>query len=298
VIELPPDCRAMSFEVAGLPGRVQELAPGRFELQLGPPNLPQRIKVVFEGALSEGSARQQRRNFSVPRLVDVPVQTTIWTIYGPQGTGPGRPAGSETAASPAVLELARLRNIVKLLASGKELAADTSPEEMRRWQRPWEDRLAASQLLLRQLTSDERATYTADLKEVEEELSRLGLSTPKGTQLTAAPGWVVSTVAGKDVPFTCAVNGASESIEVAYPDAAADDRLRRWVYALDLLGLAVITGLASKRLVMRRWMIYALLFLTAMVAWQLLALSWIGLVAAFAIVVFAVRDRQQWNVAI
>ena len=81
-IEVPEQVELIHLACEGVPIVGQPLENRQYEFRLGFDELPQRIEAVFRGTVSR-SATLRRETFQTPLLVGIPVEQTLWTLYGP-----------------------------------------------------------------------------------------------------------------------------------------------------------------------------------------------------------------------
>lgn len=146
VLELPPGCRLVHATVEQLPPLVVALGENRWQLGLGPQQLPQRIEVLYTGS-SQDSALH--KHFQAPRLVDLDVGQTLWTIYGLPRFGPAEARDANQRVTPAEHQLKRLSSIAALVELPAEVVGEHLPEEIARWYRSWRMRYRAARGALR-----------------------------------------------------------------------------------------------------------------------------------------------------
>ncbi len=139
-LELPQPLQLLQVTVEGTPVLPVPQGPGRFRIPLGLNLLPQRIEVVFEAHLAQVAA-QGAAEFPLPRLGDLPVQKTLWTIAksapSAEGVAPADPT------EPLYQELQRLKHLTAVAELGADLPED-DPPLARRWFLPWARRWRAS----------------------------------------------------------------------------------------------------------------------------------------------------------
>jgi hypothetical protein len=195
-----------------------------------------------------------------------------------------------------MLELARLENLVELMQLGGEAAPGASAEELRRWRRPWDNRLRASQALLAYHGAAEGASYAAELNKIMEgapDLPAPDLGGDDKLPLATAPEAIIEAAVSEEptARFLCA--GAATAIDIRFPASPHGTLLDRWRYAIDVAGLVVVGTLLSQRVSLRRWMIYGALIVAGISSWLLLSPSFPGFVVAAGITVYLITDRKR-----
>lgn len=139
-LELPEGFALVEVTVEGIPVTPIAQAPGKFILPLGLNLLPQRIEVVFEGRCDLTAAGTTPR-CPLPRIGDLPVQTTLWTIAGPRTSA--LLAGELPELDALQQELLRLKHLTAVAELGAELP-DEDAAVIGRWFLPWARRWRAA----------------------------------------------------------------------------------------------------------------------------------------------------------
>ena len=139
VLELPRGYRLLHATVDCLPALLAGLEPQRWRLALGSRQLPARIEVAFAGAVAASGGAKR---FEAPQLVDVEVDTTLWTVSGPAAERLRRDP-AQRLASAGEQDLDRLRSIVSVVELPPEMIGEHLAEEIVRWYQPWKQRYSA-----------------------------------------------------------------------------------------------------------------------------------------------------------
>ncbi|MBN2473676.1 MAG: hypothetical protein JXB62_03635 [Pirellulales bacterium] len=150
-LRLPLGYDLVHVSVAGVPTTPVRIDPESWQLPLGPQQLPQRVEIVFRGALS-GPLRSATRRFETPVLEGLPAEETLWTVLGPGQWTPDEVQGIGPASS-WHQAWARLRNAAAMIESAAAVSAE-APEETFRWYWRWARRLAAARAELTQRLSE------------------------------------------------------------------------------------------------------------------------------------------------
>jgi hypothetical protein len=301
VLELPSGCRLVHVSIESLPALLTPLGEQRWRLGLGPPQLPQRVEVVYTGP-APGSA--SRRQFECPRLKDLEVECTLWTVHGPPSSGVGQPRDSNWLVSVAQPELTRLQSVAALVGLPAEVLGEHLPEEVARWYRPWKKRYAESRSLLkwnlvaahRTDAPSEEELKARQLDQVIASLDkRFGTASHGGSPASRAHAStaLLLTARGNQLPAHYLVRGPSYDLELRYPQSVSDSwavRLAAAV-ALGVLGAAVAFLLRDRQLpTFSPPVVIAGIGLTW---WLLLTPSIVGLLILLAAFWIAVRARRR-----
>ena len=87
LVEMPDPLQLLDVTVDGAPAIVRPTEGRRWEIEIGPTQLPRRVRVAFSGPATWNSAQTVR--LGGPVLVDLPVDRTLWTVFSaaPPATG-------------------------------------------------------------------------------------------------------------------------------------------------------------------------------------------------------------------
>ena len=245
VLQLPSGHRLLNVTVDKLPAQLADLGENGWRLALGAQGLPQRIEVIFSGAIS-GSA--SRRRFESPRLVDLDVEQTLWTVYGPPCFITGQPPAAEQRVSAAQQELYRLKNISALTQLRPEIIGEHLPEEIARWYRPWRDRFSArrSQLDWELAVGSQiggSSEDSAEARQLDQNIAaidaRLGLTAKSMRRNATTQGSAeLLAVAHADLlPSHYAIHGRSYDLTLVYPQPEANGWPTRLAIVLVMISL-------------------------------------------------------------
>ncbi len=267
-LELPEGLVLVQVAVEGTPVLPVAQGPGKFTLPLGLNLLPQRIEVVFEG-YGHGDSAGTVPACPLPRLGDLPVHATLWTIAAP-GT-PDAPVAGLPEGNALELELVRLKHLTAVAELGAELP-DEDVGAAGRWFLPWARRWRASrdqaQRLLALHPEDQntpavraeleslraRQTRTAERLHAAEVLSQVLSETPLATGTTAL--WRLAF--DRDTPVARGVvEGLLTTLPLAAPLEPAAPASRLPLAAVVAAGVTLALSLAASRpavaQLLRRW---------------------------------------------
>lgn len=245
VLQLPAGHRLQNVTIDNLPAQLADLGENRWRLALGAQGLPQRVDVIFTGSLSGSDSF---RRFEAPRLVDLDVEQTLWTVYGLPHYKTGQPPAADQRVSATQQELLRLKNITALAQLRPEVIGEHLPEEIARWYRPWRDRFSARRTRLdwelaaggqHGGTSEDSAESRLLDQKIAAIDSRLG-STPtsmRRNSTTHGAAELLTAAHGNLLPSHYVIHGRSHELTLAYPHADATDWPTRLAFALVLLSL-------------------------------------------------------------
>jgi hypothetical protein len=248
ILELPAECVLLHASNESVPAQLASLGANRWRLTFESRRLPQRIELVYEGPLG-GAAK--RRKFQSPRLVDLEVARTLWTVYGPPRAGLGQANTSAATATSAEQETQRLKSINGLVQLSAEVIGEHLPEEIVRWYRPWKSRYATARAALdRELASKHQTKGPTEsdneVREVDKQIlavdSRLGAASPQVRQVALPPpaSELLSSARANLLPTRCAIAGQAHDLELRYPQASSDGFWPRL-----FSGLAIVLAGAS-----------------------------------------------------
>ena len=271
-LELPSGQQLVHVAVDGVPAQLARTGSRRWLVELLADGLPQQVDVVFGGTLTS--------EVVAPRLVDLSVQKTAWTLVG-LGSFAAEVARDRTA-TPQTLGLARLESAVASLGDlADSQAADLPPVatanawSVRRGRYAVQRALAAAadpQDQTEQLSNADRS-----VKLFREKLATAGIETadpPRQAPLDETPQPTEAE------PIACLlIPGPAEKLPLAaepVADQANDNRL-----ALAAASLAALLGLwtCSTNRKLLGWLVEHAHFALALVGigWLLAGpISWIG----------------------
>lgn len=267
-LELPEGLVLVQVTVEGTPVLPTPQDGGKFALPLGLNLLPQRIEVVFEG-FWDGTSAEGKRQCPLPRLGDMPVQTTLWTVAAPDMPAP--PLAGLADGDPLQHELLRLKHLTAVAELGAELPEE-DPAVVGRWFLPWARRWRASldqaQRLVALRAEDQniaavqaeleslrtRQTRAAGRLHAAEVLNQVLSETPLATG--AAALW--ARTFGRGAPLVRGVvEGPLAAVSLAGLSESATAGFPLPLAAVLAAGLTVVLSLAASRPAvahaMRRW---------------------------------------------
>jgi hypothetical protein len=304
VLELPSGCRLLHVSIESSPALMVALDANRWRVTLESQQLPQRVEVIYTCPL-EGSSHHKQ--FRAPRLADLEVARTLWTVHGPPGFGRGQPPQSKLATSPAAQELERLKTINTLVQLPAEVTAEHLPEEIVRWYRPWKERYSASRAAFAwQLSAagqnnpqSEENIAARDLdKQILAVDARLGATSPPSRQVTLAPPPTELLAAARAnlLPTHYMVRGNLYDLDLYYPQAPSTGLWPRLLFALAILlaGGVVVVRFAGRELPV--FSPAAAIGGLGLAWWLILAPSFFGLAAILVTAWIALRTRWQGSV--
>lgn len=297
VLVLPPGCRLVQANVAGLPAQLSKLAEDRWRLKLGPAQLPQRMVVLFEGQLPPEPL--PRRIVVPPRLLSIPVERTLWTIYAPSAAGRVRVLSEHAQSGAADLDLIRYSAYASLVDRAADFALEQPRIDVDRWYLPWARRLAAGRERLAAYSDASGVNpYQQRIDSIEEQqhddAERLDVTHIRSLAAAApGPADVWSTALGGRTPtLYCSQSGAAERLELAVVRPAVSGVGWRLLLAPLLTAAALIVYLLVKRGVLGEWLLrwpHVFGVLLGLAWWLWLTPSLLGWVIVLVSVVSAWR---------
>jgi hypothetical protein len=300
-LELPEGCVLLHASNENIPAQLVPAGANRWRLTFESRRLPQRIELVYEGQL-DGSAK--RRLFRSPRLMDLEVARTLWTVYGPPISGLGQASLSAAAATSAEQEIHRLKSTSALLQLSAEVIGEHLPEEIVRWYRPWKSRYAAARASLdRQLASSHQAKRSADsdneVRELDKQIlavdARLGAASPQVRQsaMPTPANELLASARANLLPTRCAFAGQAHDLELRYPQAATDGFWPRALAALAIVMCGASAWFLVRSRPLPKFAPVAVIAAVALAWWLFLVPSLLGL-AVFLATSWAVI-RANWQ---
>ncbi len=142
-LELPESCELIHASVDGAPALLKQLQARQWQLQLGSPQLPQQVQVIFQGHLAADPEAVVSAQLPAPALVDFPVERTLWTVQPPDGV-PIVLDPAESRIDAWSQEVTRFDRDMALVESASGVLEEIDPAVARKWYLPWMRRVAAS----------------------------------------------------------------------------------------------------------------------------------------------------------
>jgi hypothetical protein len=257
-IQIPRGCHIAECRVAGRPAVAVAESPLVWRLTLGFKRLPQRIELMFLCPPSEKDA--VAGSLEVPRLLDLPVRRTLWTVAGTEEIHPR--IAAEMLRSRWDQERIRLQSAVSTVADAAAIAAEEPAAEIQAWYRHWSTPLAASRDSLDRLLATGKLgaqrrrvidSLTATLEQhalVEQRLGvRPGVSAGAVGTVAVRPAGELWDWATRSVPglTTFIVQGESSTLNFDRRDDATAATLIRVLAAAALLLLAGLLAYGIRR---------------------------------------------------
>jgi hypothetical protein len=245
-LEMPPGTTLIHATTERLPASIAPSAPGRSRLALGPQQLLQRIELLYTGSVS-GSTHAQR--LQPPRLIDVKVLQTLWTVYG-------RPrfAASVTDANlrmnSSEQHLIRLENVASLVELPAEVVGEHLPEEIARWYEGWRKRYGADRRALRLdlIAAGREAVQSEEsitARRLDQQMATIDerLAAPRGSMLPAMNSSVQARFSESFREGMLAQHFSSRepsgALQLSFANSATDRSVVNWLAALALFLAAI-----------------------------------------------------------
>jgi hypothetical protein len=291
---VPEGVELLDVTVEDIPATAAPKGPGRWQLDLGPAQFPHHIEVVFRSKAKNTSQRTGACRLAVPRLGDLPVEQTVWTVHG---TGSREVVAAEGTALVAIQPLRRdwlrLQSAAGLLDRAAQRVADQRSSVIEPWYGNWSRRLETRrrdvQSAFTSADTELAETVEDDLRSIHDRQSEIAkrLRVPDQTAY-----WEDAVVVADQAPLLWSeAVGLSEQPSVwlqdGGPEALSLGSSRGWWHrqgqqgpwvVIALLGTIMVSlprGRQRISRVLRRWP--QLVMVCAAVAWTLwLVPPWIG----------------------
>jgi hypothetical protein len=299
VLELPPECELLHASVENLPAQMTVLASGRWRIALGPRQLPQRLEIVYSLACPQ-SGRSLR--LPAPRLVDLQVETTLWTVYRPQQLRVTSVDPASTAINAVQQSLGRLESTSALMQLPTEIVGEHLPEELLRWYRPWKQRydLVRAALDWQIAISAQQGAEpneVAAARRLDQQLdavdARIGMAPGNASKPASAatPGDLLSFTSRALSPAYYRVSGSSPELELRL-SSGGDAWWLRTLAGLVILALGGTAAYAFRTHALPQLPAWGVLAGIGIAWWLLLAPSVIGL-AFLAIAIWRAAETRR-----
>ncbi len=287
VLEMPSQHELLHASIEGVPVQLHSVDEGRLRVSLGPPSLPQRMQVVFAGPILQSGGS---RRFEAPRLLDLDVEETLWTVYGPANSMADASAMSESPVGAARQELSRLSAVADLALLPAEIRGEHLPEEILRWYRPWRQRYAtAREGLTQALVAEGRqpdATPEAlqaqqldeQIAEIDERLGSFDASAPQVAPWVT-PAQLLSAGQRNATTLRYANSGSQRAIELPYHRSISGGWFGRIALSMMIVALATAGILLLRRRDLPKLAPGVVVTLVGAIWWLFLAPSVIGFAA-------------------
>lgn len=229
----------------------------RWQLDLSSARLPQHVVVAFTGGRDQASSRDAVDRLAAPRLGEIPIERTQWTVFEGRDEDPAQPIDAQ-AVDRWRLELGRLEGIVADFSAAAETAGEESSSDVARWARRalvrWQSSLAAAEAQVALLADPDAARIAAaELREVGARLDahrqRLSLPSPP-----SAPRWMADPLArweavarGHDAALYATADDGTLQLLLRRVDSSRADRLARLQAAAIVLVAALVLLFALRR---------------------------------------------------
>jgi hypothetical protein len=138
VVRVPAGYELIHASVTGMAARLEPLSEDRLQLSLFSSQLPQRVELIFIGNRGLTWAGHGAWQCDFPRLEDIPVVRTTWTILSDSESGLPQAMDGIQPASGISIEVGRLDQLIDMSALSSELAAVSQPVSSDDWYVPWQ----------------------------------------------------------------------------------------------------------------------------------------------------------------
>ncbi|MGD9724246.1 MAG: hypothetical protein AB7O59_23990 [Pirellulales bacterium] len=302
VLELPDGCRVLHAAVDNVPACLRELGSNRFRVSLGPPELPQRFEVTYASTFASHS---DGRKLPAPRLLDLEVDQTLWTVYSDDLPQPPA-AKNKTVQRVSAMqqELQRLRTITEVAQLPAEIRGEHLPQEIVRWFRPWRLRYTATREALAGALAEagpnaEQSTAAVEARSLDQQLAavdaRLGAPDDRlpGSLQLIQPAELLRASGGHGEVQRFASKGSLQYLEIT-DQRAATAPAGRFALALAICALAgvVIYQLGDREL--PKLSPGVVLVVAGVAWWLLLSPSFLGLAVVACGAWLVIYDRGRF----
>ncbi len=305
-LHLPAGYRLVQARVNGLPALAASEGDEQWRLSLASTELPQHIEIVFSGDLPPAAWGRQR--LPAPTLGDLPVDRTLWTIRGPQGSK------LVDVLEPRQTNVwrqhqFRLQSIIEMQRLAAGLSSEESAADLAAWSDPWTRRYRqyrgdAERELLQVREPDSASSVLAELRAMDQESARLTRELTGDTRVRPASADLEANQPGQlwrfafdapQPPVRAMFASRSAEIEVARGESLWDHWPWRLLTAMGISAVAAaLLALARSRWwpAWQRWRYVASAAL-GLAWWLWLSPSLLGLVIVGLSAVAAWRDRPR-----
>ncbi|QDU99232.1 hypothetical protein [Lignipirellula cremea] len=276
-MELPIGTHLVHVSTAGLPALLsgESTTGSRYRIRLATDHLPQRIVVLYTG---DDSRQGDAFGYSSPTLVDIPVDRTLWTVFGPGDAGAGVEIGEGSGVAVDLVrqEQYRWQALSTLLERADNVLLESEQVQAESWRQPWLARSVDIQERLQQI-EDSAANQLLDA--AVDGRKKATQSPLHARERLWMPLEVWRSLDPFSRPVRSTFAGAMPKISVAYP--ALDQGYWRPLFWIALLILAVSL---VEWLISRTWLYelvlqwpHALGVVAGIAWWLLLSPSVVGL---------------------
>ncbi|MFT5526864.1 MAG: hypothetical protein ACI9HK_004844, partial [Pirellulaceae bacterium] len=243
-LKMPETFKLVNATVATLPASLQALQGNRWRIRLGPEQLPQRIEIVFRGAVGGGATTTV---LPMPLLEGIDVERTLVTVIGPRKSQSLQLLEGVTEVKAVQLDRFRQDSIAQLLDLTSDVVAENAPQEIADWYYPWITRLNRSRRSLVNQTESEDKALLVQQRAIAEDLGTVDVfNKVLASDLPAVRDsiWMESSVKVSGTTL-----GAVEFIAVQQLSSQATRSVYHWVVA----GLLILCSWGFSTSTMRSW---------------------------------------------
>ena len=255
ILELPRDSQLVQARLDVVPAQISTAGPNRWSVWLGDNKLPRRLEVIFITQLPAGADRG--RNFEAPRLVDWPVEKTLWTIVAPAEAGTGSILNG-TPISALRYARSRLEGAAAIFDPVADSSLDKASADIGDWYTLWGRRFTAVRAALINLKSqatfeDQAHAIDADIATIDEQharlMRRLGINAMEGDAATVRaqpPDGIDQLVFAESPPNAvnhASVRGVGGPLAIEYSQQIRSTAIGRFILAacVGLLAIGAVT---------------------------------------------------------
>lgn len=301
VLALPPGVRPIWATVCSLPTSLAPLEENRWEMSLISNQLPQRIEILFQGAIAAGRGQPLAAPSIATRGGPMEVIQTLWTVYAPRGTSLAAPKLSGAPDSAVGQQWQRLESTSAMLG---EASADETAEILGRWFEPWAFDMQDTWRAIgrcRPASAADAEAIAARLQDHRRQQEQIAqrlhttdvLDRAMNVSVPAHPGttlWRWSRPEGNPTPLRITAAGPLPALQVEWRSVLSSDLTTRLLLAALLSGSMglLLWPRFTPRFEVWAWRgRYALAALAGLLVWFLLSSGLWGLMLAVLAVVAA-----------
>ena len=259
-LQLPAQTRLIQARLDSTPAQLSVSGENRWSIWLGDSKLPRHLELIFTG--NSTNVADDLLEFVAPRIVDWPVERTLWTVVSPEEAGTGT-VSHGTPVSALRHARGRFEAASSILDSAASFSFDESTAEVANWYEPWARRFAADRAELIEAKSsvaaEQARAVDADIAAADQEHARLARrlgipamnGEPRRGPVLASDGLEQFELfqSPGDVANYASVRGVGDYLTVEYARQNQSGIVARRIAAacIALLSLAIVIAIRRRR---------------------------------------------------